>query len=1551
MTAGRVNTKFVIILAAVLLLVAGVVVGAVFYVGLRDPQVYIARGDALAQDGQFPEALEEYSRAYRYDDTNPALLFKIAEMLQKSPVDNTIIANERVQRMNNCWKRIISLNPNSPDSVRARRELLQFSYRHAELAQSIGAGHLALWEQLYKLADEMVKQSAEDALARKYRGIAQRERMARLDLSREERAQARTDLDEALKADPNDAELYYQIGAWHLLEANEARRLNREDVAKQYEDAGVKIVADMLAAHPDSLDAQLAYARMMVGIRDRAKANAALTPIAERLLAEPITTAQQMTMTHEVADLLSMVDNDMVASPDGAEAQVRSGSLRAAQLLKHALDHHGDDLVALWRMARNTESLGKPEATAPYYEAILTDRLTRVDASTLVITLLQVNAASKLSTVYLAQAEQSDDAKLKAEMIGKTRVIADKIEKVAGASSGVPDLIRGKIAMTEGEYRLAAKLLTDADTKSKGAHFDALVLSATALERLGEFGAARERLKRAIEHPMGRQFYKAYTQLANICLRLQDYDQADHYAQAVLDADPTNSTALYIKSLTLAQKAMATASAARPGSTPGQGNKEIKEAIAILEKLGGEESRQMQVQLAGLYEVDGQRDRARLLLESMLDDSPADLMVLRQLIRMDVADDNKPQAVARIDKALASDPDNRGLHLLRDQLSGDSKPGNIEQLLEDVQDPYTRARLAHQYYRGSGDLDKAQQFLDEAASLRPEEEWVVRARFLMAIQRKDWEQARTIADEAARLNFDLAQGMFWFGHMELERGRYTQAISAIIRGLNQRPVYSEGWRLLAEARRRAGDMRGAEEAIGRALDIKPDDVSALQTQYMIHDALGNHQLALDDLRRAARFSPYDTTLYLQLLDYQGRHGSKTEALRQRQELAGRFPQDQANQRAIAELHVGLKQFDEAKQILDKLLVEHPDERANVMAMAAFLRAKDQPQDGKAMIEQYIARRGADAEVNDFLALARYLRDSGTMQDAVAAYNEAIKRESGQSLPASRELADWQFNQGQFGEAARLYGAVMDREAQGDNEAEFEQRVWLRYIESLVRSGDLDAAETSLKRYVSVHGPEVQTALLDGVIASSRGEPFAHQAARSFDQAIELAPDNAQAYMHRARFRSRWNDPATAAQVKVDLEKALSLNPQLTSAREMLVQWHLEPSRRDITSALDELRRIIEYQPNHEPAWLHMAEIYVDQKRYPELDRLVIDALARFPTNPVWYQIRARALTQQERLPEAVRELDKAYQVAPQPTLLAQFASALIDVKPKQPEEALKRLTEQSQWLENSSLLKSLQGRALMELNRKNEAIECFTRAFDLAQGGGDLELGIVVDQMRAAMSIEEMVSILEGRTAANDNGLAELIIAQLDVRRGKANEAVARLEALAARLDAGQPNRPAVLRTLAETYYRAQQYEPAHRAYLELLKVAPNDYSAMNNLAYMLAENLRQPAAALPYAERALQLTPNDPVQQASIRDTLGWVQFRGGRFDQAALTLRRCLAIYPLTATHIHLAQVLIAQNKKEAAREQLLAAQRLAAKNKEQTLQKQAEELLATLGDASDR
>lgn len=97
-----------------------------------------------------------------------------------------------------------------------------------------------------------------------------------------------------------------------------------------------------------------------------------------------------------------------------------------------------------------------------------------------------------------------------------------------------------------------------------------------------------------------------------------------------------------------------------------------------------------------------------------------------------------------------------------------------------------------------------------------------------------------------------------------------------------------------------------------------------------------------------------------------------------------------------------------------------------------------------------------------------------------------------------------------------------------------------------------------------------------------------------------------------------------------------------------------------------------------------------------------------------------------------------------------------------------------------------------------------------------------------------------------------------------------------------------------------------------IIKYQPNNAAALNALGFTLADRTDRYAEALELIEQALRIRPNDP----AIIDSMGWVQYRLGNYEEAIIRLREALKTFPDPEIAAHLGEVLWVSGEPEQAR-----------------------------------
>lgn len=97
----------------------------------------------------------------------------------------------------------------------------------------------------------------------------------------------------------------------------------------------------------------------------------------------------------------------------------------------------------------------------------------------------------------------------------------------------------------------------------------------------------------------------------------------------------------------------------------------------------------------------------------------------------------------------------------------------------------------------------------------------------------------------------------------------------------------------------------------------------------------------------------------------------------------------------------------------------------------------------------------------------------------------------------------------------------------------------------------------------------------------------------------------------------------------------------------------------------------------------------------------------------------------------------------------------------------------------------------------------------------------------------------------------------------------------------------------------------------QVILLDPDNPVAYNSLGYTLADRTERYEEAYELIRKAIELAPNDP----AIIDSLGWVQFKLGLYDEARKNLERAYELFPDPEVAAHLGEVYWVQGNRAAA------------------------------------
>ncbi|MBL6910956.1 MAG: tetratricopeptide repeat protein [Pirellulales bacterium] len=322
-----------------------------------------------------------------------------------------------------------------------------------------------------------------------------------------------------------------------------------------------------------------------------------------------------------------------------------------------------------------------------------------------------------------------------------------------------------------------------------------------------------------------------------------------------------------------------------------------------------------------------------------------------------------------------------------------------------------------------------------------------------------------------------------------------------------------------------------------------------------------------------------------------------------------------------------------------------------------------------------------------------------------------------------------------------------------------------------------------------------------------------------------------------------NDPTKAA---ANLTRTIAINPNHNEA--ILMQAALNARQGDPEAAIISLEEVLIKNSQNVQAQTLLAQIHLEAGQLDEALNLYQALGNQLEANPNPPQLEAEVLLRMGKTDEARAALARSLSRDPN-YLLSLERITDIDIAGRRFDEAVSRIDSMFQNSTNQAYLHMLKGKTLIA-GKDNAA--------------GEIEL------KRA----------IELKPTLRD---AYLYLAVHYTITGKNAQALDKLQAM---VDLNAKDIEALMR-IGGIHEQQKDYESARSTYMEVVAVDSNNFSALNNLAYINAEHFDNIYEAYDQAMKARDLRPTDP----AIADTLGWINYKRGDYLLALSLIKESAA------------------------------------------------------------
>jgi cellulose synthase operon protein C len=512
-------------------------------------------------------------------------------------------------------------------------------------------------------------------------------------------------------------------------------------------------------------------------------------------------------------------------------------------------------------------------------------------------------------------------------------------------------------------------------------------------------------------------------------------------------------------------------------------------------------------------------------------------------------------------------------------------------------------------------------------------------------------------------------------------------------------------------------------------------------------------------------------------------------------------------------------------------------------------------------------------------------------------------------------------------------------------------------EALLQTGDMARAEAAFAR-AARGNPQATTARA----ALALGQVARGNASAGFAEleAAAAADPGIRSNMALIAARMRTNDSAGALRAIDELQKKQPDSPVAHALRgSVLLQ------RRDTAGAANAFEQALQIDPLYYAATAGLAAIDLAAGRPEGAEKRFRDLLQRDPRNTRALlglaELKARTGGSKDEVTAAITAAVRANpgEFGPRVLLVNHLLSH------RDPQAALAAAQEATSSLPNSVEVMDALGSAQLAAGQNQQAVTTFTRLAGLRPDRPEVEMRLAEahlannDMAAARRALNKALDIrpnfvpayralvqlalrednprdavaaaqrLQRREAQDPAGF--LLEGEVHLSRQQADAAIAPLrkaldlgagtdaairlhgaltaanrapeaERFAAGWTRDKPRDAAFRFYLGDRALSGQDYRSAEAHYRSVLQVQPDNALALNNVAWLMAQQKKP--GALPLAERANQLLPNQP----ALMDTLAWVLALENQVPRAVELQRQAMAKAPedhnlrLTLAKIHL-------------------------------------------------
>ena len=1490
MAKKKLNKKLAILGSVAIGIIAIMAIFVILY-KTQKPDKFIKDGDIAYAAKDYELALKKYGKALGFAKKNQA---KIPILFKLALVNN---ANNDWQKELNCYRRVVTMDTSN---VPARVKVLDFYYETADLGQG-GA-----WKEVLTTAEELVKLQPKVAKYYRIKGRALVEMAKRGEAPDREQAikDAITVLQKAKELDPKNGDTY-----WYLAQASIVR--------------GDLLASKGISAEKDKgVQQGLAYLKQAIAIAP-SDPNCYIYSLSIQARSLTEKGKQLDSLEGDYTALKKKFPNSAIVYAalssyyrlDSAKVdKAIEAAKKASELDKTNVNYvlTMADLYNFKGALTNDPRMKQAAAELAQYGLKLPDAQIKPGPREWTAKMNRLGLNAFLANLYIGSAMDMDDkadkAK-KAELITNAEKAVYEINQIIGSGDdpfvmqfdGLIDYVKGDTAAGIKKMYAAYQKLLQGDKENTNSQLGELSYAlAKAYADTPELGSRYEFLLNAIQRGKSRTRPDIILDYAEVSISLTAYNNAlsalDMYEKLV---KPTTRSQL-LRARTMIAAGQLDDADSLLSKIPAEDIEVLAAKFALTQKKVD------QALVARSAEKDGEAINAEIgkilsaqamIAEKLVAKDANAISAVTGLLERCIAVDQLDIAKNFINKALPLAPANATLLVYR-QILAQKEPAKLgaqkrseimEGVVNALPDSKQKALLIAETYRSKQEYGKALIEFRKAFELDKKNAELASLFFETAIQAEDYKTAGQIVSAARAENLDKCQGQLYAARLAMSQKEYKDAVAKLDDLINERPIFSMAYLLRSNANAELGNEKQAIEDVRKASTMNPfDGMAAKQLARLLYQrdrklgtSISEEQKTetRQSIERATMLNPREW----QLLSFYAEYISDADprrALSIRQKLQAEVPTVE-NAVLLGNMAVKMaateKDKDAAKAYLDIAGASYeqgykiaPNNNDLLFSYAQYLRTVGKVNEATALLS-----KSSDQDL-----LWKYYLNNGQVEKAKQMLEALYKKQPKNPLYLKGLLAISQQTGDSLG-VQKYSKELLVVEDTKDNQ--------VAQVQAMLDVGLIAQAQKQLAEFREKNPDDAAGLLLESYVNSRKGEY--DKAVVLLNKCLSLNDSDVRAWRLRGLvyfMQGKYSESIN------DLSKAKNLAAN-TRIRMELAKAYFRAKRGD--DAVNELILAVKEDENSFEARQMLESVYMQLGRKDALRQFYADLIKQFPDGAYWYNQAGVFELSQNEPAKAAEIFRQAWQITqkddnaknPGMIKLGQssmdgYLNALLVNKQYDQLVAVAAKYVDSSF---ATIAYARMADAKSKVGDKQAALDLYKKALDKAGTDEGLLLEILGRMTNVVGSEQAVAWCAQQLKQSPDSAVLNYAMANLTKVAKEYNKSLEYIDNCIRIVGEKSPmyrnlvdQKQATLVMAFDKTKDKQYLKQAIGLYEDMIaKSSEVEIGALNNLAYLIANNSDNYDQAVQYARKAYEASPANP----NILDTYAYTLLKKGDYTKAA--------------------------------------------------------------------